>query len=119
HTLRDRVGELRVDPLVRLLPLLDSDSGNRQRLRAYLASLAEHLSGEKAQLLEEITALNRNVEQLSAILQAQGRYAGAPPLVETTSVDVLLDESLQRVASALQQAGARLERVVAPMPPMQ
>jgi PAS domain S-box-containing protein len=92
-----------------LAHFLTEDPRGRQ-VPAYLRQLAQHLTGEHAEIVREIEALTRNVEHIKEIVAMQQSYARVGGVVERVAVAELVADALQMNAGALERHGVQLVR---------
>src|SRR5206468_3007495 len=81
-----------------------------KQLPGYLAQLAEHLTGEQAAALEELTHLRKNIEHIKDIVAMQQSYAKVSGVTETLKITDLIDDALRLNAGALTRHQVQLIR---------
>jgi C4-dicarboxylate-specific signal transduction histidine kinase len=86
---------------------------------SFLTQLAEHLANEQADVLRELASLAQNVEHIKTIVSTQQSYAGAFGLVETISLDDLLEDALRLNSASFQRHYIEVERDYAELPPIE
>lgn len=86
---------------------LTSDSKGKQ-LPEYLAQLAEHLTGEQADALEELAGLQKNIEHIKDIVAMQQCFAQVSGVTETLQVTDLVDEALRMNSPGLLRRDIRV-----------
>lgn len=80
------------------------------QLPGYLSKLAEHITGEQAQLTTEIELTRKNIEHIKDIVSMQQSYAKVSGVVEKVKVTELVDDALRMNAGALTRHGVKLFR---------
>ena len=110
--LDERLRGSRVDNLARAVDLLRAHEADLaafltadpegRRLVVYLRSVADHLGGERDDLLREVETLARSVEHIKEIVAVQQGYARAPGgTEETLTVGALVDEAVRMLDDGL------------------
>ncbi|HZI07040.1 MAG TPA: ATP-binding protein, partial [Archangium sp.] len=113
----DKVFKLLDEHRPHLSDFLDHDERGQQ-LFTYLPSLAAELMQERESLRQGLGTLGRNVERVRTIIQLQQTYATSSLLVEECALDEVVEEALRLQGGALRQAGVRVEKELAPLPPV-
>jgi PAS domain S-box-containing protein len=72
-----------------------------KRVPEFLASLARHAVEERNRLLEEISALQKNIDHIKEIVAMQQTYATMVGVVEPLDPAAMMDDSLRMNAAAL------------------
>ncbi len=72
-----------------------------QQLPGYLAQLAEHLAHEQTIALEELARLQKNIGHIKDVVAMQQNYAKVSGVMETVTVNSLMEDALQMNASSL------------------
>ncbi|MBN2560067.1 MAG: PAS domain S-box protein [Phycisphaerae bacterium] len=90
-----------------------------KHLPRFLAALAETLTGEQAVVLEELQSLTKNIEHIKTIVSTQQSYAGAFGVVESVSLNELLEDALRLSAPSFQRHSIQVKRVFAELPPIE
>jgi C4-dicarboxylate-specific signal transduction histidine kinase len=72
-----------------------------QRLLPYLVKLAQHLQGERNQVLGELDGLTGHIDHIKEIVATQQDYAKASALAETVGLDKLISQALAMVEASL------------------
>ena len=72
-----------------------------QRVLPYLAKLAQHLNGQRDQVLNEIENLTGHIDHIKEIVATQQDYAKASAFTEAAFLDKLLDQALAMVEASL------------------
>lgn len=93
------------DPRGRLLP-------------RYLQELAGVLAAEHAALAGELDTLARSVDHIKQVVATQQSYAGAPRLIESLPLDVLIDDALRMNADSLARHRIPVVKDVSGLPPL-
>lgn len=109
----DKVRGLRIESLSRVAGLLSEHTSDLEgflaasekgrQLPNYIGMLAENFSSEQAAIIEELQSLNTNIDHIKHIVSMQQSYAMASGLIETVSVNSLLDDALRFNAIALER----------------
>ncbi|MGD8452561.1 MAG: CHASE domain-containing protein [Phycisphaerae bacterium] len=110
----DRARQLQVAKLTRVVPLLEEQAAadeaspaaakNRQ-IALYLRQLAEHLTDEQANMLQELGALQGSIRHVADIVSMQQTYARDSGVVETFSVNSVIRDALRMSATSFEQLG--------------
>ena len=98
-----------------LAAFLTADPTGR-KLPAYLGKLAEQLSGERAEILQELQLLARNVDHIKEIVAMQQSYAKVSGVSETLVVTDLVEDSLRMNEGSLANHGLRVVREYTAVP---
>jgi signal transduction histidine kinase len=93
------------DPRGRLLP-------------GYLHELAGVLAAEHGALTAELDTLARSVDHIKQVVATQQSYAGAPRLIESLPLEVLIDDALRMNADSLARHGIPVVKDVSALPPL-
>lgn len=105
--LRDQNGRLAEflteDPKGKLLP-------------SYLADATEHIVQERANALDELESLTKNIEHIKDIVSMQQSYARVSGVVEILSVEALIEDAIRMHAAAFQRHRVELVRDFHPVP---
>ena len=88
---------------------LTSDPKGRQ-LPGYLKQLAEHLTLEQQNTIEELDRLRANVEHIKEIVAMQQSYATAAGFTELVNLPELVEDALRMDADSLDRHGVELKR---------
>ncbi|HSM69429.1 MAG TPA: HAMP domain-containing sensor histidine kinase, partial [Xanthomonadales bacterium] len=94
-----------------------SDNPKGRQLVGYLAKLSGTLLAEQADIVDELTFLDKNIEQVKEIVSMQQAYtmvAGASDLVD---IRQLVEDSLRMEQRGLNRHGVRVIREFEPLPP--
>lgn len=101
-----RIGEfLTADPKGKLIP-------------DFLASLAQHLTEERAKLLAEVEALCTHIDHIKDIVATQQAYATMAGVTEPLSPAELMDASLRMNSAALSRHDVSVAKDYANVPPV-
>jgi signal transduction histidine kinase len=96
---------------------LGSDPKGR-RVPEFLGSLARHAVEERDQLLQEITALQKNIDHIKEIVSMQQAYATMVGVVEPLDAATLMADALSMNADALARHEVRVVREFDSVPPV-
>ena len=94
---------------------LTSDPKGRQ-LPGYLEQLSEHLDGEQAAALKELSQVQKHVEHIKDIVAMQQSYAKVSGVTETLHLRDLVEDALLINASALSRHDIQVARDYAEVP---
>ncbi|MBI3418234.1 MAG: PAS domain S-box protein [Verrucomicrobia bacterium] len=124
----DNVRKSRSASLAKVVALLrehESDLGafittdiKGKQIPAFLATLAEHLDGERTALLQEIGDLQKNVEHIKDIVAMQQTYAKVSGVTEVVQVRDLVEDALRMNGSALDRHHVQATREFEEVPPI-
>jgi PAS domain S-box-containing protein len=92
--------------------------GKGRQLPDYLAKLTEHLFAEQAEAREEVAQLEKNIEHIKDIVARQQNLAQVSGLTESVHLTELVDDALLLCADSLDQAGIKLTKHFAAVPPV-
>ncbi|MBN2562451.1 MAG: PAS domain S-box protein [Phycisphaerae bacterium] len=122
----ERIRDSRASSLARVVALLKEHEGDLasfltndpkgRQLPAYLATLAEHMATEQADLLQEMESLTRNIEHIKEIVAVQQSYAKVSGIVETVAARDLVEDALRMNTAALERHEVRIVRQYADVP---
>jgi len=90
-----------------------------RQLPAYLATLAEHLSGEQQEILKELASLRSNIEHIKEVVSMQQRYAKISGETEMMPIEGLVEDALRMNAAAMENHQIEVVREYSPVPPVQ
>jgi signal transduction histidine kinase len=96
---------------------LTNDPKGKQ-LPGYLAQLAEHLAGEQSHALEELAALQKNIEHIKDIVTLQQSSAKTSGMAEIVNVADLVDDALRMNSSELSRRDIEVTREFKNVPPV-
>ena len=88
---------------------ITKDRRGRQ-IPLYLEQLAEHLAGEQAQLLSEVSCLARNVDHIKNIVAMQQTYAKPAGITEPVQAVELVEDALRINGGALARLQVQIVR---------
>jgi PAS domain S-box-containing protein len=77
------------------------DDAKGKRVPEFLASLARHAVDERTRLLQEVTALQKNIDHIKEIVSMQQTYATMIGVVEPLEPVAMMEDSLRMNAGAL------------------
>ena len=112
-----RLGSLLREHQADLAGFLTHDAKGR-RVPEFLASLASHAVEERNRLLDEITALQKNIDHIKEIVAMQQDYAAMAGIVEALDPATMMEDSLRMNAAALIRHEVRVVRDYQPVPRM-
>lgn len=81
-----------------------------KRVPEFLASLARHAVEERDRLLQEITALQKNIDHIKEIVSMQQAYATTVGVVESLDPIAMMEDSLRMNAAALTRHAVNVSR---------
>ncbi len=90
-----------------------------KQLPSYLATLAEHLSGEQQEILKELASLRSNIEHIKEVVSMQQSYAKISGATETMPIEDLVEDALRMNAAAMENHQIQVVREYSPVPPVQ
>lgn len=123
-------GQLRASKagtLDKVVALLEANAGQPDFLRQdekgrmlpdYLAKLSAALAAEKQYMLAELADLSASIDHIKEIVATQQSYAGAPAVLESVAMDMLLDDALRMSAGELKRHEVEVLREFADIPPL-
>jgi two-component system sensor kinase FixL len=124
--LQRHLAGLRVDHLTRAVAMLDQhaddldafvrDDPRGKPLLALLRGLGPHFEQQRQQLDAEVTALQGSIEHLTRVIHAQQSHARALGVLESVSVDALVEEALELQGQSSAELGIALEREIPALP---
>lgn len=85
----------------------------------YLEKLAEALSAEQQQVIEELANLTRSVEHIKDVVATQQAHAGTSSVVEPTDLCALVSDALRMNSALLERHGLQVERQLEDLPPIE
>ncbi len=98
-----------------LAAFFTTDPRGRQ-LPDYIPRLAEHLTGEQAELVKEVESLANNIEHIKVIVGMQQGHAKAGGVLEALDPTSLVEDALQINRAALDRHAIQLVRDYHPVP---
>lgn len=112
-----KVGALLRDHRSDLNSFLTHDPKGK-RVPEFIASLARHAADERERLLQEVTALQNNIDHIKDIVSMQQTYATMVGMVEALDPIALMEDSLRMNAGALVRHEVRVIRDFQAVPPI-
>jgi signal transduction histidine kinase len=116
----NQIRESRLTNLIALTDLLEEHSGNLpdflssdpkgQRVMPYLAKLTKCLGEEHQTMLREVESLTRHIDHIKEIVAAQQSYGAVSGLIETLSLQDLVEDAIRIVEPGISRHGIHLER---------
>lgn len=116
----DRIRGSRVSGLAKAVEMLELHSENLgqfmtedqkgRQLPSYLAALSEHLSDERTDVLSELGSLSKNIDHIKNIVSMQQSYATAAGIIETVSVNEVLEDALRISSTSLARHDISINR---------
>jgi ligand-binding sensor domain-containing protein/signal transduction histidine kinase len=100
-----------------LSSFLSADPKGRQ-LPTYLTDLAEHLTAEQQNAVDEMELLRKNIEHIKDVVAMQQSYAKTAGITEIVKVSDLVEDALRMAFGALEKAGFEIARDFAELPPV-
>ena len=124
----DRVRNSRVVNLARIADLLDAheddlggflrDDPKGRQLTGYVSGLAAHLAQEQEEILHEVGSLVGNVVHIKEIVATQQSYAKASGIVESLTVNELIEDALRMNDGGMIRTNVTVRRHFADVPPI-
>lgn len=93
-----------------------TDDPKGRRVPEFLASLARHATDERARLLQEIGAIQKNIDHIMEIVSMQQAYATMLGTVEPLDPADLMEDALRMNADSLLRHDVQIERDFQPVP---
>jgi PAS domain S-box-containing protein len=110
----------KADSLVRLVDMLKTRRGDLavflsqdpkgRRVPEFLSSLARHAVEERERLVDEVAALQRNIDHVKEIVSMQQTYATMIGVVEPLEPAALMEDALRMTAGSLARHEIGVER---------
>jgi two-component system, NtrC family, sensor kinase len=107
----DRVRNSKIADLDRAVELLErhaddlgtffSEDRRGRQLPGFLRLMATHIQRDRGVMLEELQSLTRHIDHIKSIVAMQQSYTGVAGVVETVSLDDLLDDALKLNVASL------------------
>ncbi|MGZ3461767.1 MAG: sensor histidine kinase, partial [Archangium sp.] len=120
NVLAERLHQSRVVGLTKAMELMAGHAGDLgafltvdargRQLPAYLQALSAQLTGERAELLEEVRTLQKSVEHIKSVVSMQQEHARFSGVVERLELTGLLDDALRLHAASFERLGIRVQR---------
>ena len=98
------------------LPAFLTTDPTGQKLPEFLGRLAERLSEEQAEVLNELEALGRNIDHIKVIVGMQQNYARISGVMEIVDVTDLVESSLRLNEDSLARHGVKVVREYSEVP---
>jgi signal transduction histidine kinase len=128
NLIADKTQNSRISSLAKLDDLLNQhtddladfitrDAKGRQ-IPSFVKSLSERLQQERADVLEEVASLTKNIDHIKEIVAMQQDYAQALGLKETLSLQELVEDALRIHSEAYTRHGVRVIREFQETPPV-
>jgi signal transduction histidine kinase len=124
----DRVRQSKADNLLKASTLLREHAENLEDFLAhdprarllieYLPNLGTHLNEERAEMLNELELLTKNLDHIKDIVAMQQSYARVAGVIEPVSLASLTEDALQMNAAALVRHSVHVVRNYADVPPV-
>ena len=124
----DRLAKSRVSHLAQVSATLRENADNLgtfitadpkgSKIPGFIASLAERLSGEQAELLRESEGLSRNIAHIKDIVAVQQDYAKVSGVVEVLPAASLVDDALEMNGAAFDRHRVEVVREFDSVPPV-
>lgn len=124
--LATRVAQSKVEAVRKLSALLDEHSGNlaeffahdpkAQFVPGFVDSVAKNLLQDRDWVLQEIAAMQKNIDHIKDIVAMQQGYATVISVVETLDAPALFDEALRISATTIDNDHIKLNREFLPLP---
>ncbi len=116
----DRLSKSRIAHLANVSTLLRENAGHLgefltndpkgRKLPAFIASLAERLGVEQAELLRELEGLTKNVAHIKEIVAVQQDYAKVSGVIELLAATDLVEDALEMNGAAFDRHGVEVTR---------
>ena len=124
----DRLSKSRVSHLTQVSATLRENAGNLgtfitadpkgSKIPGFIASLAERLANEQAELLREAEGLSKNIAHIKDIVAVQQDYAKVSGVVEVLPAASLVDDALEMNGAAFDRHRVEVDRVFENVPPV-
>jgi PAS domain S-box-containing protein len=124
----DRLSKSRVSHLMQVSTVLRENAANLgtfitedpkgSKIPAFIASLAERLSGEQAELLREAEGLSKNIAHIKDIVAVQQNYAKVSGVVEVLPAASLVEDALEMNGAAFGRHRVEVVRAFEEVPPV-
>jgi len=96
---------------------LTEDPKGRQ-VPVYLRQLSEHLQAEQVVAVKELDSLSQNIEHINQIVARQQTYAASSEMMETVSVEELVEDAMRIHERSYVRHGVHVVREYSPVPPV-
>jgi signal transduction histidine kinase len=100
------------------LPGFFADDPRARRIPEFVAKLGLSLEAERAQMAEEMAALQKHLDHVKVIVALQQSHATAGGLIEEVQLAELLEDALSLSRMAFEKSGVTVLRDYEVMPPM-
>ncbi|MDI1312739.1 ATP-binding protein [Prosthecobacter sp.] len=100
------------------LPAFLTTDPRGKMLPDYLLKLAVHLAEPQQAILEEMQMLQKNIDHIKEIVAMQQSYARGTGVVESLSVEDLVEDSIRINAASFSRHDVNVTREIAPVPPL-
>jgi len=87
-----------------------------KHLPEFLGLLAAHLQRERDAMLDELSALSKNIDHVKTIVAVQQSYAKVAGVIQTVRVSESIEDAIRLNAISFEQNGIRIERDFPEMP---
>lgn len=124
----DKVRSSKVSALSRAVGLIQAHAADLgafftqdpkgRQLPDFLEKLASHLSTEQAAILDELALMCSNVEHVKEIVAMQQSYAKVSGMLETMSIESLVEDALRMNAGGLERHQVTVIRDYQELPPV-
>ncbi len=121
-----KVAKSRIGSVAKIADLLREHAGDLpaflttdptgRKLPEFLGKLAERLSEEQAEVIEELEALGRNIDHIKVIVSMQQNYARISGVTETVDVTDLVESSLRLNEDSLARHDVKVIREFSGVP---
>jgi PAS domain S-box-containing protein len=126
ESIQKRVRNSKISYLYDVVGLLEENADNLgtfmtneergKKIPAFLANLSKELIDEQQRCLEALEALTKHVQHVGDIIQLQQSHSKAIGLIEPTSIEELVEDTIQIYADALTRNKVQVERELADLP---
>jgi PAS domain S-box-containing protein len=124
----DRVHKSKVSNLSRAVALIDeherdlagffSGDPKGKQLPAYLKGVAEHLTTEQGEILQELAHLSHNIDHIKEIVAMQQSYSKVSGVRELLPAQELVEDALRMNGAAFDRHQVKVIREYAAVPPV-
>ena len=101
------------------LPGFFADDPKGRQLPGYLCAMSELLIKDHAEMLEELTLLNRNIEHINEIVAMQQNYGKFAGVLEQLPVVSLVEDALRMNLGSMERQGVQIVREYDKVPAIQ
>jgi len=85
-----------------------------RKIPGYLVALADQLAAERAQMVQELEYLRKNIEHIKQVVAMQQTYARVTGVTETLELAELADDALRMNSGAMARHGVEVTREFEP-----